>query len=264
MERFILNYNKLSPHIKKRLVIENDDKSYNIQDVLQISEKTGVPVVFDNLHHQLNNMGGNSDEYRWLEACRKTWHSEDGKQKIHYSQQKSNGAPGAHSDFIKANEFLTFYQGLPSKNLDIMLEVKDKNLSAVKCVLLTDENPQIQVLEQEWAKYKYFVLSHSARIYKDIRHCLKNKKRPNPLTFYHFIEEALAAPEDMGAEINAAEHIWGYLNTACSVKQKTRFSHLLNDCREGNKPIRPLKNFLYKLAREQSVEYLTESLYFYL
>jgi UV DNA damage endonuclease len=264
MERFILNYKRMNPQIKKRLVIENDDKSYTVQDVLQISEKTGIPVVFDNLHHQLNNTGGNSDEYPWLEACRKTWNSEDGKQKIHYSQQKSNGAPGAHSDFIRADEFLTFYQGLASKNLDTMLEVKDKNLSAIKCILLTDEHPKIQVLEHEWAKYKYFVLSRSARIYKDIRLCLKNKKSPDPLTFYHFIEEAITTPQDMGAEINAAEHIWGYLNTASSVRQKTRFHHLLNTCRKGQKPMKHLKNFLYKLAKEQSVEYLTDSLYFYL
>ena len=39
---------------KNRLVIENDDKIYNIEEVLDIGIKLKVPVIFDNLRNQLN------------------------------------------------------------------------------------------------------------------------------------------------------------------------------------------------------------------
>jgi UV DNA damage endonuclease len=53
-------------------------------------------------------------------------------------------------------------------DLDIMLEVKDKNLSALKCIN-TVTNRGMSALESEWARYKYSVLEHSPVIYQSIR-----------------------------------------------------------------------------------------------
>ena len=139
IKRFIVNFNMLNNNIKDRLVIENDDKSYNIKDVLNISSILNIPVVFDNLHNHVNNSGENRDENYWIELSSKTWSKEHGKQKIHYSQQNPNKCIGAHSETIESNEFLEFYNKLSNKDLDIMLEVKDKNLSAIKCINLIAE-----------------------------------------------------------------------------------------------------------------------------
>lgn len=135
-ENFIRNYFKLPEKIKKRLIIENDDKNYNIEEVLNISKEISVPVVFDNLHNKLNPSPSKLPESEWINICKETWKKEDGRQKIHYSQQKNGGTIGAHSDTIDVNEFLKFYNSLKDKDIDIMLEVKDKNLSAVKCINL--------------------------------------------------------------------------------------------------------------------------------
>lgn len=134
MKSFIQNYLLLPVEIRRRLIIENDDKNFTIQEVLSISLEIEAPVVFDNLHHELNPPKESQSEYEWIKKCESTWKSQDGKQKIHYSQQKEGGARGAHSDTISLPPFLEFHRNLPNQNIDIMLEVKDKNQSAIKCI----------------------------------------------------------------------------------------------------------------------------------
>ncbi len=131
---FVSNYNQLPESIKSRLVIENDDRNYNIEDILQISYETSAPVVFDNLHHLLNPPVNTLSDSEWITRSGRTWFKKDGLQKIHYSQQKENAKPGSHSDTINIEEFLNYYKQLPNQDLDIMLEVKDKNISAMNCM----------------------------------------------------------------------------------------------------------------------------------
>lgn len=146
MNNFVEQYQKLAASIKSRLVIENDDKNYTIKDVVEISKKTGAPVVFDNLHHEINppvenkSRNNTKTQFEWIDECRKTWGIRDGKQKLHYSQQKEGGFKGAHSDTISVETFMDFYKNLINKDLDIMLEVKDKNISAIKCMNAINNN----------------------------------------------------------------------------------------------------------------------------
>ena len=137
MNRFIANFQLLEDCVKRRLVVENDDKSYRINEVLDIGKKLNIPVVFDNLHHKINPCTEKKSEYEWIDECSKTWKKEDGVQKIHYSQQNPLKSKGAHSETIDLAEFLEFYEALNQKELDIMLEVKDKNISAVRCINAT-------------------------------------------------------------------------------------------------------------------------------
>lgn len=69
-EVFATNYSKLSQAVKDRLIIENDDKNYTIQDVLEISNITGAPVVFDNLHNKLNPSEDDKSEMVWIEKLK--------------------------------------------------------------------------------------------------------------------------------------------------------------------------------------------------
>lgn len=137
VERFKYNYDILDDKVKSRLIIENDDKIYNIEEVLEIGIKKNIPVVFDNLHNKINTSDPNLSEKYWIDKCKKTWKKEDGNQKIHYSQQAENKRIGSHSDFISINEFMEFYEMLNRSDIDIMLEVKDKNLSCIKCINYT-------------------------------------------------------------------------------------------------------------------------------
>ena len=136
MKRFEENYKLLQNGIKARLVLENDDKSYTISDVLELGLKLGIPVVFDHLHNRINCSDPSKNDSFWIEACKSTWKAIDGRQKIHYSQQEAGKKPGSHSQTIETSEFMKYYKSIRSHDLDVMLEVKDKNLSALKCIHL--------------------------------------------------------------------------------------------------------------------------------
>jgi UV DNA damage endonuclease len=100
---------------------------------LSIGQELSIPVVFDTLHHAINPSPTVKTPIAWIADCAKTWQTHDGAQKIHYSQQAHDKRPGSHSETIDLTTFLKFFKTLPSHNLDIMLEVKDKNISALKC-----------------------------------------------------------------------------------------------------------------------------------
>lgn len=128
MDRFILNFQRLSPSVQTRLTVENDDKEsmYSVKDLMYIHEKTGIPIVFDYHHHQFCT-GGLSEEEA-LKLAVSTW-PKGITPEVHYSESKalhennSKLKPQAHSDYIKS---------LPNTyelDLDIMVESKAKELA---------------------------------------------------------------------------------------------------------------------------------------
>lgn len=262
--RFIRRYKELSDNIKRRLIIENDDKSYNARDVLSISERTGIPVVYDSFHNENNAVDSKLSTYDWIDVCRSTWKSEDGLQKIHYSQANDNGVLGAHSQHIISKNFMDFYRGLHNKNIDIMIEVKDKNLSAMKCIMLTKENLRYEDLEQEWERYKYFVMSRSVRIHNNIEKLLKQKSKADAFTFYSYIEDALQAKIYKKSEISAAQHVWGCVRDEAALVEIKRFNKLLNEYVNSGGKVKPIKNLLYKIAKRQNNTNIISSYYFYI
>jgi UV DNA damage endonuclease len=259
VDRFIRQYRCLDGNIRRRLVIENDDRQNTISDVLSIGESEGIPVVFDDLHHQVNPDNTRS-EPEWIVACRNTWKTEDGPQKLHYSQQDPGKRPGSHSSTLDVDCFLQFCTHLPQRDTDIMLEVKDKNLSAIKCINAVS-SPQIQRLEKEWGRYKYMVLEHSPQIYDKIRQLLKDKNEYPFLAFYKLIDESMNTPVTSGNAVNAARHVWGY--AGCMADEKTRacFEKELDRVSRGGSTI-AVKRHLWKLAFAMQQKYLQDSLYF--
>ena len=62
MERFVTRFNELDGSIIRRLVIENDDKLYDLNDCLKINAQIQIPILFDVFHHKLNNSGNQTTE----------------------------------------------------------------------------------------------------------------------------------------------------------------------------------------------------------
>jgi len=132
IKRFILNYKRLPEIIKRRLVIENDDRNYSVKDCLRIHQEISIPIVFDNLHHEVLNNGEDIQEAMLF--CFKTWSKKDGVPMIDYSQQEKGKKLGTHSKTINIRKFKSFIEKVKDLNFDIMLEIKDKEKSALKVV----------------------------------------------------------------------------------------------------------------------------------
>ncbi|MPW25724.1 UV DNA damage repair endonuclease UvsE [Alkalibaculum sp. M08DMB] len=261
--RFITNYYKLDESVKSRIVIENDDKLYNIGDVLDISKTIKVPVIYDNLHSQINPFDKEKKDFHWIELCRETWKEKDGFQKVHYSQQDVLKRIGSHSTTINVNGFLDYYETLEGRqDLDIMLEVKDKNLSAIKCINCTTNNRKISALELEWTRYKYLVLEKAPTNYLQIRKLLNDKDSYPVISFYNLIENALQKEININHSINAAQHIWGYFKDIALEKERSSFFKSLENYEKGKVTLKTIKNLLWKLTQKYNQTYLMDSYYF--
>ena len=263
MTRFRRKYESLSAPVKRRLVIENDEK-YDIALVLDLAGALHIPAVFDVFHHQCNPVPSGGGINDWLEKCQTTWREGDGVQKIHYSQQEPGMRAGSHSRTIQLQSFIDFYQQLPHQQLDIMLEVKDKDLSAIKCMLALNPNPPRRLVEQEWARYKYLVMEHSHRHYQIISK-LSNPSLPlEAKQFYLLLEEALHKSPERGQSWNAAQHVWGYFKNVVTEREKAGWQAKAEQYRSGEIEQSKLKSFLKRLAQKYDMNYLLDSYYFLL
>ena len=125
--RFINNFNKLPEYIQKCIVIENDDKIFNITDCLYISNKLNIPVVLD-YHHFICNNNGELIEDLIVDIF-KTWKNKTPK--IHFSSPKSNLKKEfrSHHDYINPDTFIEFLNKIKfiNQDFDIMLEAKAKD-----------------------------------------------------------------------------------------------------------------------------------------
>jgi UV DNA damage endonuclease len=134
VERFIENYLLLPDVVRKRLVIENDDRSYNLGDCISIHKETGVPVVFDSFHHEcLNNKEHIFDA---VMKAGETWQKKDGILMADYSSQEKGMRKGKHAESIDIELFEKFMRETKEIDFDIMLEIKDKEKSALKALKL--------------------------------------------------------------------------------------------------------------------------------
>ena len=141
MERFIKNYEGLDETIRRRLVIENDERLYTISDCLSIHEHTGVPVLFDVFHHSLNNNNERTPDL--LGPVRATWKKTDGIPMVDYSSQEPGKRTGAHAESIDQRDFLSFLHSSMPYDFDIMLEIKDKEKSAMSALILAHNDPRL-------------------------------------------------------------------------------------------------------------------------
>ena len=264
MERFATGYNQLDEVVKQHLVIENDDRSYTIRDVLEIGETLNIPVVFDNLHHAINQCEEQQDDLYWINRCKQTWQPQDGRQKIHYSQQDPEKQLGGHSKTTGITDFMAYYKLVNGHEIDIMLEVKDKNLSAVKAINCTTGDRKINKLEKEWGKYKYTILENSPASYATICKLLKDKSHYPATEFYNLVEDAMEQPYTIGNALNGALHVWGYFKQIALEKEKAKFLETIEMFKQGEVPISKIKNMLWKLAVKYDEPYLLDSYYFVL
>lgn len=141
--RFVASWPRLSEAGRRRLVIENDESIYTVQDCLRVHEALGIRLIFDHQHHLLNpgtlSLG---------DACRAalaTWPAEV-MPKVHFSSPKLDArtvrrkgkdvaAPpllSQHADYVHPWEFAGFLREMGDAPFDVMLEAKRKDAALLK------------------------------------------------------------------------------------------------------------------------------------
>ncbi|SDE63718.1 UV-damage endonuclease [Paenibacillus sp. UNCCL117] len=159
--RFIRNFQALPPEIRERVTLENDDKTFNALETLEIAEQVGVPMVLD-IHHDQVNSSGQTAEELWPRIAR-TWSGQKERQemgaasdtrplppKIHVSSPKSDKDPRGHADYIDPAVLLAFLRSIaPSTpRLDVMLEAKMKDDSLMQLMLAVRDEPDVTIRTQ--------------------------------------------------------------------------------------------------------------------
>ncbi|KAF4157015.1 hypothetical protein CNMCM6069_006184 [Aspergillus lentulus] len=128
LDRFRENYKGLSQDIKNRLVLENDDVSWSVHDLLPICEELNIPLVLDFHHHNIvfdssQVREGTLDIMDLFDRIKATWTRKNITQKMHYSEPVpsaiTNRQRRKHSDRVST---------LPpcDPTMDLMIEAKDK------------------------------------------------------------------------------------------------------------------------------------------
>lgn len=157
LERWCTQYHLLPDPVKKRLVLENCEKCFSIDDCLYISEKINIPVVFDTHHYECYNKLHPDHKSKpveeYIPLILNTWHKRNIKPKFHVSEQ-GNGRTGHHSDYIET--IPDYLMNIPSKfnvHIDIMIEAKMKELAILK---LYKKYPELncKIVKKYSFKYK--------------------------------------------------------------------------------------------------------------
>jgi len=135
-DRWCEQFKQLSENVQRRLVLENCEKCYSIEDCLEISERVNIPVVFDTHHFECYKLLHPEEEFYepqdYMQEVLITWTRRGIKPKFHISEQGS-GRVGHHSDFIEIipDYLLEIYEKYGVK-IDIMIEAKMKEQAIFK------------------------------------------------------------------------------------------------------------------------------------
>lgn len=138
ISRFAAVHATLPAAVRARVVVENDDRLFPLRDCLDLHARTGVPILFDNFHHECLNHGEPMQEALRLAAA--TWHpTADGVPMMDYSSQAPAERKGKHTASLVEELFRGFVAELQGLDFDMMLEIKDKEASALRAVAVLRE-----------------------------------------------------------------------------------------------------------------------------
>ena len=130
--RWIEQFRRLPERVRRRLVLENCEKNFSVEDCLFISEAVNIPVIFDTHHYDCYKLFHPTEillpARQYMPKVLETWSRRNIRPKFHISQQRPGAPVGAHSDYIDAvPDYL-----LELSNIDIMVEAKMKEQAIFK------------------------------------------------------------------------------------------------------------------------------------
>lgn len=134
--RLIDETERLPDWIRTKLRYENDDRTYNLSDVLYVCEAAGIPACFDIHHHRCHPADEPLDEL--LPRVWKTW-ERVGIPKIHISSGRDRPDDRPHHNYIVPEDLDWLLAELDGKDVDIMVEAKMKEQAALGVIEMLKE-----------------------------------------------------------------------------------------------------------------------------
>lgn len=128
LERLAAGLTRLSPRARARVVLENDDRVYTVEDLLPICERLEVPLVYD-VHHHRCNPDRLSIE-RATELAAETFSGREPWAHLSSPALGWNGAdPRPHADYIRPRDVPACWLG---RTLTIDVEAKAKERAVLR------------------------------------------------------------------------------------------------------------------------------------
>ncbi|GAA5880404.1 hypothetical protein JCM3774_006437 [Rhodotorula dairenensis] len=122
LQRFRTHYKELSDGVKARLVLENDEFSYSVDDLLPVCEELNIPLVFDYHHHSIFPTVQPIQEL--MPRILALWEGKGIRPKFHLSEPRK-GAVTPMERRAHADRCQSLPTPLPD-DIDLMIEAKDK------------------------------------------------------------------------------------------------------------------------------------------
>jgi UV DNA damage endonuclease len=135
LQRFEKNAARLSPAVRKRLSLENDDRTYTVEDLAPLGETLGVPLVFDVHHHRCNPGSLTVEEATALSLA--SWERLGREPYFHVSSPLHGWQgkdPRPHADFIDPADFPQNWKNM-AVTVDVEAKAKELAVLALKKTL---------------------------------------------------------------------------------------------------------------------------------
>ncbi len=127
--RLMKTIDTLTDSVRKRLTLENDDRSYSPIDLFPVCSKLDIPMVYDVHHHRCLQ-----DTLSIEEVTRESMKTWDREPLFHLSSPKDGwnaSNPRKHHDYININDFPKEWLSL---DITVEVEAKGKELAIKKLI----------------------------------------------------------------------------------------------------------------------------------
>jgi UV DNA damage endonuclease len=145
LDRLERGLERVPSQYRRHLVLENDERFFELERMLALSRRVGQPVVIDVLHHAVKpGSWAGVPAAELLERTFRTWGPEDGPPKVHFSTQDPEKKAGAHGYWADPEEVRTFLREtrIVARDFDIMFEAKGKDLAVTAVLPILREDPR--------------------------------------------------------------------------------------------------------------------------
>ena len=131
LARFERGLDRVSGRVRERLAIENDDRLFAPRDIAALSERTGLPFIYDVHHHRCHPDGMSVDEA--TARMTESWRGREPYAHLSSPRDGWNAAnPRPHAAYVDPADVPAAWRTLPHLTVDVEAKDKERAVVAIK------------------------------------------------------------------------------------------------------------------------------------